>query len=187
MASLPIVLKYIIVFFISMVPIVELRGAIPIAESLKLNIFLYYPIAIVGNILPVPIIFWFARKVLEWGKDKKFIGKFFTWCLEKGAKGGEKLKKSAGNSGIFWALLLFVGIPLPGTGAWTGTLAASFLNLDFKTSITAVSLGVILAGIIMSLGSKIVSIFGWSGVIAIIAVLLILILASIVIKKKKSK
>lgn len=187
MASLPIVLKYIIVFFISMVPIVELRGAIPIAESLKLNIFLYYPIAIVGNILPVPIIFWFARKVLEWGKDKKFIGKFFTWCLEKGAKGGEKLKKSAGNSGIFWALLLFVGIPLPGTGAWTGTLAASFLNLDFKTSITAVSLGVILAGIIMSLGSKIVSIFGWSGVIAIIAVLLILILASIVIKKKKKK
>ena len=187
MAGLPIVLKYIIVFFISMVPIVELRGAIPIAESLKLNIFLYYPIAIVGNILPVPIIFWFARKVLEWGKDKKFIGKFFTWCLEKGAKGGEKLKKSAGNSGIFWALLLFVGIPLPGTGAWTGTLAASFLNLDFKTSITAVSLGVILAGIIMSLGSKIVSIFGWSGVIAIIAVLLILILASIVIKKKKSK
>ena len=187
MAGLPIVLKYIIVFFISMVPIVELRGAIPIAESLKLNIFLYYPIAIVGNILPVPIIFWFARKVLEWGKDKKFIGKFFTWCLEKGAKGGEKLKKSAGNSGIFWALLLFVGIPLPGTGAWTGTLAASFLNLDFKTSITAVSLGVILAGIIMSLGSKIVSIFGWSGVITIIAVLLILILASIVIKKKKSK
>ena len=187
MASLPIVLKYIIVFFISMVPIVELRSAIPIAESLKLNIFLYYPIAIVGNILPVPIIFWFARKVLECGKDKKFIGKFFTWCLEKGAKGGEKLKKSAGNSGIFWALLLFVGIPLPGTGAWTGTLAASFLNLDFKTSITAVSLGVILAGIIMSLGSKIVSIFGWSGVIAIIAVLLILILASIVIKKKKSK
>ena len=187
MAGLPIVLKYIIVFFISMVPIVELRGAIPIAESLKLNIFLYYPIAIVGNILPVPIIFWFARKVLEWGKDKKFIGKFFTWCLEKGAKGGEKLKKSAGNSGIFWALLLFVGIPLPGTGAWTGTLAASFLNLDFKTSITAVSLGVILAGIIMSLGSKIVSIFGWSGVIAIIAVLLILILASIVIKKKKKK
>lgn len=187
MAGLPIVLKYIIVFFISMVPIVELRGAIPIAESLKLNIFLYYPIAIVGNILPVPIIFWFARKVLEWGKDKKFIGKFFTWCLEKGAKGGEKLKKSAGNSCIFWALLLFVGIPLPGTGAWTGTLAASFLNLDFKTSITAVSLGVILAGIIMSLGSKIVSIFGWYGVISIIAVLLILILASIVIKKKKSK
>ena len=184
MASLPIIVKYLLVFLISMVPIVELRGAIPIAEGLGLNIFLYYPIAIIFNMLPVPIIYLFARKVLEWGKDKKIIGKFFTWCLEKGEKGGEKLKASAGNRGIFWALLLFVGIPLPGTGAWTGTLAASFLNLDFKTSIVAVSLGVILAGIIMSLGSKIVSAFGWPGVIAIIVVLLLIILASIFIKKK---
>ena len=185
MASLPIVIKYLIVFFISMVPIIELRGAIPIAESLKLSISLYYPIAIIGNMLPVPIIYLFARKVLEWGKDKKFIGKFFTWCLEKGEKGGEKLKKSAGNSGIFWALLLFVGIPLPGTGAWTGTLAASFLNLDFKTSRSAVALGVILAGIIMSLGSKIVATLGWSGVIAIIALILVAILVSVFVKKKR--
>lgn len=183
MAGLPIVVKYLIVFFVSMVPIVELRGAIPIAESLNLNIF----IAIIGNMLPVPIIYWFARKVLEWGKDKKFIGKFFTWCLTKGEKGGEKLKASAGNNGIFWALLIFVGIPLPGTGAWTGTLAASFLKLDFKTSITAVSLGVILAGIIMSLGSKIVSIFGWAGVIALIAVIVAIIIISVIVKKKKSK
>ncbi len=187
MATLPIVVKYLIVFFVSMVPIVELRGAIPIAESLGLNIFLYYPIAIIGNMLPVPIIYLFARKVLEWGKDKKIIGKFFTWCLEKGEKGGEKLKKSAGNNGIFWALLIFVGIPLPGTGAWTGTLAASFLNLDFKTSVTAVALGVLLAGIIMSLGSKIVSILGWPGVIAIIAVLLVIIVASVIIKKRKNR
>ena len=187
MAGLPIVVKYLIVFFVSMVPIVELRGAIPIAESLGLNIFLYYPIAILGNMLPVPVIYWFARKVLEWGKDKKVIGKFFTWCLNKGEKGGEKLQASAGNNGIFWALLIFVGIPLPGTGAWTGTLAASFLKLDFKTSITAVSLGVILAGIIMSLGSKIVSIFGWAGVIALIAVLLLIIVVSIIVKKKKGK
>lgn len=187
MAGLPIVVKYLIVFFVSMVPIVELRGAIPIAESLNLNIFLYYPIAIIGNMLPVPIIYWFARKVLEWGKDKKFIGKFFTWCLTKGEKGGEKLKASAGNNGIFWALLIFVGIPLPGTGAWTGTLAASFLKLDFKISITAVSLGVILAGIIMSLGSKIVSIFGWAGVIALIAVIVAIIIISVIVKKKKSK
>lgn len=187
MAGLPIVVKYLIVFFVSMVPIVELRGAIPIAESLNLNIFLYYPIAIIGNMLPVPIIYWFARKVLEWGKDKKFIGKFFTWCLTKGEKGGEKLKASAGNNGIFWALLIFVGIPLPGTGAWTGTLAASFLKLDFKTSITAVSLGVILAGIIMSLGSKIVSIFGWAGVIALIAIIVAIIIISVIVKKKKSK
>lgn len=185
MASLPLVVKYILVFLISMVPIVELRGAIPIAESLGLNIFLYYPIAIIGNMLPVPIIYLFARKVLEWGKDKKIIGKFFTWCLEKGEKGGEKLKKSAGNRGIFWALLIFVGIPLPGTGAWTGTLAASFLKLDFKTSIFAVTLGVLLAGIIMSLGSKIVAILGWAGVFAIISVILVIALISVIIKKKK--
>ena len=185
MSSLPIVIKYLIVFGVSMLPIVELRGAIPIAEGLGLNILLYYPIAIIGNILPVPFIFLFARRILEWGKDKKGIGKFFTWCLEKGNKGGEKLKESAGTNGIFWALLLFVGIPLPGTGAWTGTLAASFLNLDFKTSMKAITLGVILAGIIMSLGSKIVAILGWTGVIAIIAILLFIVLFSIKLKRKK--
>ena len=187
MASLPIFVKYLITFFISMVPIVELRGAIPIAEGLGLNIFLYYPIAIIFNMLPVPIIYLFARKVLEWGKNKKFIGKFFTWCLEKGEKGGEKLKQTAGNKGIFFALLLFVGIPLPGTGAWTGTLAASFLNLDFRTSVSAVALGVILAGIIMALGSKFVAVLGWPGLIAIIAIILIAIAISIFVEKKKNK
>ena len=185
MASLPLIVKYLIVFVISMVPIVELRGAIPIAESLGLNIALYYPIAIIGNMLPVPVIYLFARKVLEWGKDKKLTKKFFTWCLEKGEKGGEKLKKTAGERGLFFALLIFVGIPIPGTGAWTGTLAASFLNLDFKTSISAVALGVILAGIIMSLGSKIVATLGWSGVIAIIALILVAILVSVFVKKKR--
>jgi len=169
-----------------MVPIIELRGAIPIAEGLGLNIFLYYPIAIIGNMLPVPIIYLFARKVLEWGKDKKFIGGFFTWCLDKGEKGGNKLKETASNSGIFLALLLFVGIPIPGTGAWTGTLAASFLKLDFKTSITAVTLGVLLAGIIMSFGSKIVATLGWVGVLAIVAVI-VAIIAFIIIKNKKRK
>ena len=187
MSSLPIVVKYLIVFLVSMIPIVELRGAIPIAEGLGLNIFLYYPIAIIGNMIPVPFIYLFARKVLKWGKDKKFIGKFFTWCLEKGEKGGEKLKKSAGNSGIFLALLIFVGIPLPGTGAWTGTLAASFLKIDFKTSITAITLGVLLAGIIMSLGSKIVAILGWVGIFAIIAIILVILIISFLIKKKKQK
>lgn len=185
MTSLPLIVKYFLVFFISMVPIVELRGAIPIAEGLGLNILLYYPIAILGNMLPVPIIYLFARKVLDWGKDKKIIGKFFTWCIEKGEKGGKKIKETAGNRGVFWALLIFVGIPLPGTGAWTGTLAASFLKLDFKTSIFAVSLGVILAGIIMSLGSKIVATLGWSGVLMIIAIIAIIILISIIMKKKK--
>ena len=178
---------YLTVFLISMVPIAELRAAIPYSQAVGLPLIPSYVIAIIGNMLPVPIIYLFARKVLEWGKDKKLTKKFFTWCLEKGEKGGEKLKASAGNSGIFWALLLFVGIPLPGTGAWTGTLAASFLKLDFKTSITAVALGVILAGIIMSLGSKIVAILGWAGVIAIIAVILVIIVASVIIKKKSKK
>ncbi len=185
MSTLPVFVKYLITFFVSMVPIIELRGAIPIAESLGLNIFVYYPIAIIGNMLPVPIIYLFARKVLIWGKDKKIIGKFFTWCLEKGEKGGKKLQESAGKNGTFFALLLFVGIPLPGTGAWTGTLAASILDLDFKTSVLAVTLGVLLAGIIMSLGSKIVATFGWAGISAIIAIIAIIIIITIILKKRK--
>lgn len=185
MSSLPLIVKYLLVGLVSMVPIIELRGAIPIAEGLGLNIFIYYPIAIICNMLPVPFIYLFARKVLEWGKDKKIIGKFFTWCLEKGEKGGEKLKQTAGNTGTFFALLIFVGIPLPGTGAWTGTLAASFLNIGFKTSILAITLGVLLAGIIMSLGSKFVAILGWPGLIALIVLLTAIILLSIIIKNKK--
>ncbi len=140
--------KYIIVFFVSMVPLIELRGAIPIAEGLGLNRLISYVIAIIGNMLPVPIIYLFARKVLEWGKDKKIIGKFFTWCLNKGERGGKKLEAKAGK-GLYWALFLFVGIPLPGTGAWTGTLAASMLKLDFKKTVLAVLGGVLLAGLIM--------------------------------------
>ena len=163
MSSLPLIVKYLIVAFVSMVPIVELRGAIPIAEGLGLNIFIYYPIAIIFNMLPVPIIYLFARKVLEWGKDKKIIGKFFTWCLDKGEKGGEKLKATAGNKGIFFALLLFVGIPLPGTGAWTGTLAASLLDMDFKSSVLAVMLGVLIASVIMGAASA--GLFGAAGAI----------------------
>lgn len=107
-----------------------------------------YIICVIGNMLPVPFIFFFARKVLIWGADKKFIGKFFTWCLDKGERGGEKLKSKAGK-GLYVALLLFVGIPLPGTGAWTGTLAASFLDMDFKKSVVACMGGVLLAGVIM--------------------------------------
>ena len=88
----------------------------------------------------------------KYASDKPVIGKFFTYCIEKGEKGGKKLQATAGK-GLFVALLLFVGIPLPGTGAWTGTLAASFLDMDFKSSIIAVMLGVMLAGIIMGLAS----------------------------------
>lgn len=151
-------LKYFIVFFISMLPLAEQRVAIPYAIGLGLNIPLTYVIAIIGNMLPVPFIFFFARRVLEWGtkvnwpKGLKWVGKFFNFCLEKGERGGKKLTEKVGRSSYI-ALFLFVGIPVPGTGAWVGTLAASILDLDFKKSVIAVVCGVILAGIIMGLGS----------------------------------
>ena len=143
---------HFITFLISMVPIVELRGAIPFGV-MKCEVPWQQAVIIsmIGNMLPVPFIFFFARKILEWGKDKPVIGKFFSWCLEKGHHGGEKLKAKAGDNGMFWALLLFVGIPLPGTGAWTGTLAASMLDLDFKKSVIAVICGVLLAAAIITL------------------------------------
>ena len=145
--------KYLWVFLISMVPIIELRGAIPVAVGMGLPLIPSYIICIIGNMLPVPFIYFFARKVLVWGSDKPVIGKFFTFCLEKGEKGGKKLQAKAGR-GLFVALLLFVGIPLPGTGAWTGTLAASLLDMDFKSSVVAVMCGVLLAGVIMALISN---------------------------------
>ena len=148
--------KYLIVFFISMVPLIELRGAIPYAVGFQLPLLPSYIVAIIGNMLPVPFIYLFARKVLEIGSscNVTFFRKFCCWCMEKGERGGEKLKAKAGR-GLFVALLLFVGIPLPGTGAWTGTLAASILKMDFKSSILAVMLGVLLAGIIMGTGSTV--------------------------------
>ena len=155
-------LKWIVVFLVSMVPLIELRGAIPISQGFGLPLLPSYIVAVVGNMLPVPVIYLFARKVLEWGADKPVIGKFFSWCLEKGKKGGKKLREKAGR-GLFVALLLFVGIPLPGTGAWTGTLAASILDMDFKSSVLAVMLGVLLAGIIMGVASM--GVFGALGAV----------------------
>ncbi|MCC8101439.1 MAG: small multi-drug export protein [Clostridiales bacterium] len=145
--------SYLIVFLISMLPLIELRGAIPYGVLFGLPTVPTYIVAIIGNMLPVPIIYLFARRVLVWGQDKPLIGKLFTFFLEKGEKGGQKLQAKAGR-GLFVALLLFVGIPLPGTGAWTGTLAASILKMDFKSTIFAVILGVLLAGIIMGLASN---------------------------------
>ena len=145
--------KYLIAFLVSMVPLIELRGGVPYAVVHGLDYWTALVICAIGNMLPVPIIYFFARKVLLWGCDKKYIGNFFSYCIEKGERGGQKLKAKAGRGGLFVALLLFVGIPLPGTGAWTGTLAASFLNMGFKSTVGAVSLGVIMAGIIMGLGA----------------------------------
>jgi uncharacterized membrane protein len=140
--------KYLFIFFLSMVPIVELRGAIPFSQVFGLPVIPSFIVCIIGNMIPVPFIYLFARKVLEWGCDKPLIGKMFQWCLEKGEKGGKKLQEKAGR-GIFVALLLFVGIPVPGTGAWTGTLAASILDFDFKSTVAAAMLGVLMAGVIM--------------------------------------
>lgn len=146
-------MKYLYVFLLSMVPIFELRGALPVATGMQLPILHSYALCIIGNMIPVPFIFFFARKFLTWGEDKPLIGRFCTFCIEKGNKGGQKLLAKA-DRGIYVALLLFVGIPLPGTGAWTGTLAASILDLDFKRSVTACAGGVLLAGVIMILVSQ---------------------------------
>ena len=145
--------KYLIAFLVSMVPLIELRGGVPIAVGMGMDTFTALAVCVVGNMLPVPIIYFFARKVLVWGADKKYTGKFFRFCLEKGERGGQKLVSKAGRGGLFVALMLFVGIPLPGTGAWTGTLAASFLNMGIKSTALAVSLGVVMAGVIMAVVS----------------------------------
>ena len=144
---------YLMIFFVSMVPLIELRGSMVMAVGMDLDYMTALIVSVIGNMLPVPFIYFFARKVLTWGADKKYIGKFFRYCLEKGERGGQKLTAKAGRGGLFVALMLFVGVPVPGTGAWTGTLAASFLNMGFKTTVGAVSLGVVIAGIIMMLGS----------------------------------
>ena len=146
--------KYLAAFFISMVPIIELRGAIPIAVGYGIHPAVAYIICVIGNMIPVPFIYFFARKFLIWGSDKPVIGRFFRWCVRKGEHAGQKLMASSGKKGgLVLALMLFVGIPIPGTGAWTGTLAASFLKMGTKETTIAVSLGVVMAGIIMALTS----------------------------------
>ena len=124
--------KYLLIFLVSMVPLIELRGSMVMAVGMDLNYWVSLFICAIGNMLPVPFIYFFARKVLLWGKDKPYIGKFFTYCLVKGHMGGERLVARTGRGGLFVALMLFVGIPLPGTGAWTGTLAASFLDMGLS-------------------------------------------------------
>jgi len=146
-------LNYLIIFFISMLPIVELRGAMVYAEGFDLPFLPALIVCVLGNMLPVPFIYFFARRFLIWGAKKKYIGKLCGYFLVKGEKAGQKLAKSAGRGGLFVSLMLFVGIPIPGTGAWTGTLGASFLNMGFKSTVVSVCLGVILAGIIMAVVS----------------------------------
>ncbi len=133
-----------------MVPLIELRGGVPIAMGFDIPAMQAIALCAVGNMLPVPVIYFFARKFLVWGQDKRFIGKICSFFVVKGEYAGQKLVAKTGRGGLFIALMLFVGIPLPGTGAWTGTLGASFLNMGFKSTVASVCLGVLLAGIIMA-------------------------------------
>ena len=143
--------KFLILFGVSMIPLIELRGAVILAAGMDIPAVPALLVCMFGNMITLPFIYFFARKVLVWGADKKYIGKIFRFCLEKGEKGGQSLVEKTGRGGLFIALLLFVGIPLPGTGAWTGTLAASFLNMGIKSTTVAVTLGVAMASVIMYL------------------------------------
>ena len=142
--------KYLIVFFLSMIPILELRFAVPFAVGMDLPYIPALITCIVGNMIPVPFIYFFARKFLVWGAQKPGLGKVCSFFLVKGDIAGQKLVKATGRGGLFVALMLFVGIPIPGTGAWTGALGASFLNMGFRATVGSVCLGVVLAGCIMA-------------------------------------
>ena len=146
-------MKYLIVFFVSMIPILELRFAVPFAVGMGLPYIPALITCVIGNMIPVPFIYLFGRKFLKWGSRQKWIGTFCTKVLEKGERAGQKIVATTGRGGTFVALMLFVGIPVPGTGAWTGTLAATLLDLGPKTTALAVSLGVVIAGVIMAVAS----------------------------------
>ncbi len=140
------------VFFCSMIPVIELRGSIPLGWAFELNPFFTFFISVIGNMIPVPFILIFMRAILNWMKKFKRLGKFARWLEAKAEKNKEKIMKKA-----FWGLFIFVAIPLPGTGAWTGSLVAALFYIPIKKAILAIVCGVFTAGIIMSLVSYLVS------------------------------
>ncbi len=142
-------MKYLMTFLVSMLPIVELRGAVPIGTALGLNLWWVLIISIIGNIIPAPFIILFARPIIRWLKKTKMFAPLANKLEEKVDKNKDKITKYE-KLGLF----LFVAIPLPGTGAWTGALVASFLDMRLKHSLPAIIGGVITAGIIMTLGSQ---------------------------------
>jgi len=146
-------LKYLAIFFVSMIPILELRFAVPFAVGMDIPYIPALITCVLGNMVPVPFVYLFGRRLLKWGARQKHIGSFCGKMLSKGEAAGRKIVAATGRGGTFVALMLFVGIPVPGTGAWTGTLAASLLDLGPKSTAAAVSLGVIMAGIIMAVAS----------------------------------
>ena len=140
--------KYIIVFLISMVPLIELRGGIPLARILMLPLWQAIFFSVLGNIIPIPFILLFIERIFDWMRPTRLFGGIVKKLEARALSKSEGIQRAE-----FMGLLLFVGIPLPGTGAWTGTLAASILDMKFKESVIAVMLGVVLAGIIMGLVS----------------------------------
>lgn len=138
--------KEILVFVISLLPILELRGGLLAASLLGLDPIPSYIITMVGNLIPIPFILWFITKILAWMRNTKHLSKFANWLDKKVDKHKSSIEKYG-----FWGLVLFVGIPLPGTGAWTGSLIASVLEMDRKKSFLAIVLGVVMASVIMML------------------------------------
>lgn len=140
--------KEVVVFIISMLPILELRGGLVAASLLNVNFFTGYIVSIIGNVLPIPIVLLFLEKIFEFLKKFKTTNKIVTKIENKILSKKEQIEKYG-----YLGLLLFVGIPLPGTGAWTGSGLAVLLNLDKKKSFVYILLGVVLASIIMSIFS----------------------------------
>lgn len=139
--------KELCVFFCSMIPIIELRGAIPLGAALGLSMWQTFLISIIGNMLPVPIILLFVKKVLEFmSRSKiKFFNKVANWLYAKAEKNRARIEKYA-----FWGVAIFVGIPLPMTGAWTGTLVAAVINMRFLKAFFSALIGVLMAAVIMT-------------------------------------
>ncbi len=135
-----------VVFIISMIPILELRGGLIAASILNIPILKAIPFCIVGNIIPIPFILLFIKKILKWMQKIKGLRVIANWLEQKAMKKSDALKK-----GEFWGLALFVGIPLPGTGAWTGSLIAALFDIDIKKAVFAELLGIAIATIIMSI------------------------------------
>lgn len=144
--QLPFGLKIIAIFIISMVPIIELRGALLVAPAVDLSPFISMPLAIISNLIPVPFIILFIKKIFAWmRKVSPKLNKIVDKMEAKAEKNKEKVLKYA-----FWGLVLFVAIPLPGTGAWTGSLVAAMLDMPLKKAFPPILVGVIIAGIIMT-------------------------------------
>lgn len=138
--------KEILVFIISVLPVLELRGGLIAASLLGLDPIPSYIITMIGNILPIPFVLWFINRILDWMRKSQHFKKMALWLDKKVEKNKSSIEKYG-----FWGLVIFVGIPLPGTGAWTGSLIASVLEMDRKKSFIAILLGVIMASIIMML------------------------------------